>query len=156
MPEVPWTLHLPATLLLRGFSLARLLARDPKRSWSEGYRLLERFELRSHERGFALTLLQRRSNLWLFRCDQRRFCGDFVVVDMSAPRPVDRRVHLLELKQNEPLIVGARGERHQMANYGYAVEHIADTAGIIPAGHPCSLIYGDPSLTLRFFRLTLY
>jgi hypothetical protein len=40
--------------------------------------------------------------VWVFRCDQRRFAGDFVVVDMSEPRPERRWVVVLDLKMGAP------------------------------------------------------
>ena len=152
MPEAPWTLRLPFWLATRGFGLARLLAGDPERSWTEGYRLLERFELGGPEQRFTLALLRRRTNLWVFRCDQRRFCGDFIVVDMSDPRPDRRRVYCVELKQNVSLMLDARGDSVQLVNHAQAVDHIARSAEIIAEGAPPRLVYGDPDEVLRHFR----
>lgn len=153
MPEDPWTLFLPFALAHHGFNLARLLAADPERSWTEGYRLQQRFELRRPEQRFALALLRRRTNLWLFRCDQRRFCGDFVVVDMSSPWPDRRRVHVVELKQNEKLVVDERGDSVQLINHPRAVDHVALSTGIIPLGSTAQLAYGDADRVLAHFRV---
>jgi hypothetical protein len=135
----------PLTLLLppwlgTSFDLARAIAEERRWCWAEGYRLLERFELRSHERAFVKTLFERRSNLRLFRSNQRQSCGDFIAVDMSAPRPADRRVHVMELKTGAALVVG--GARLQCARYREALAEIA-AAGIIEATTPVELLYGD-------------
>ena len=63
---------------------------------------LERFDMRSHERAFVKTVLAKRSNLWLFRTNQRRSCGDFIAIDMSPSRLADRRAYVMELKTGEP------------------------------------------------------
>jgi hypothetical protein len=152
MPEAPLTLRLPFWLATRGFSLARLLADDPERSWTEGYRLLERFELSGPEQRFTLALMRRRTNLWIFRCHQRRFCGDFIVVDMSDPRPERRRVYCVELKQNAALVLDARGDSVQLVNHARAVDHVAQSTGTIVAGAPSRVVYGDPDQALLHFR----
>lgn len=55
------------------------------------------------ERHFVRELLRRKRNLWLFRCHHRRFCGDFIVVDMSGPEPERRPAMVLEVKEREPV-----------------------------------------------------
>lgn len=132
-------LRLPPSLLAEGFNLARLIARDPARSWSEGYRLLERFELSSRERRFARALLERRPNLWLYRCDQRSFCGDFVVIDMSAPRPADRRVTAVELKAGVAPRPGGGGQFERLD--GALAALVA--AGVITPESEVARIIGD-------------
>jgi hypothetical protein len=143
--EEPLTLLLPTWLLDR-FDLARAIAEERRWSWSEGYRLLERFQLRGHERTFVKTLLKGRTNLRLFRSNQRQACGDFVVVDMSAPQPSDRRVHVMELKTGDPLAIG--GARLQCARYRDAVQEIAVGTGIIDPAVPVELLYGDAAAIL--------
>lgn len=142
--EEPLTLWLPPWLA-RGFSLARAIANERRWSWTEGYRLLERFEMRSHERAFVKTLIERRTNLWLFRANQRRSCGDFLAVDMSAPRPVDRRAFVMELKTGDPLAIG--GARLQCTNHPAAVDELV-ARGVIGPATDVELLYGDEGMVL--------
>ena len=127
--------------------MARLLAADPDRPWSEGYALLEQFALSRPERDFALELLREKTNHWLYRCNQRCFCGDFVTVDMSPPRVAARRARVIELKQGAPLDTAAGGI--QLANHRQALDEIAERDGVLAAGCPVQLLLGDPAEVLR-------
>lgn len=159
----PLLLYLPFSLLEHGFNLARLLAADPDRSWSEGYVLLEAFDVTRPEREFARTLLRDKTNLWLFRCNQRCYCGDFVVVDMSPPSPKDRVAQVIELKQGATLSIAARPERPkgargtgiQLANHRDAVAELAATSGIVSADCTVELISGSPDRVLERLGLTV-
>lgn len=86
-------------------ALARTTRTDPNA-------LLARFRFHCDERRFAEELLTRHTQLWLFRADQTLACGDFVVVDMSAPKPRDRRVTAVELKLRSKLREGGHQLRH--------------------------------------------
>ncbi|MBU0550844.1 hypothetical protein KJ940_05020 [Myxococcota bacterium] len=98
-------LRLPSAYGRGGLSLERLMSRLPI-SWSKGWALREAFLLTPAERAFARQLLTRRTQIWLFRCNQRAACGDFVAVDMSsAARPA----YVIELKAEAPLKLGMRG-----------------------------------------------
>jgi len=66
------------------------------------------FALSGPERVFVRALLERR-RLWTWRTDQRAGLGDFVVVDMSEPRPARRVVRVLELKSRSGLRLERRG-----------------------------------------------
>src|SRR5689334_17783326 len=91
---------LPVTLPLLGHAnpWALLLAKEEGYPLSSAALLSERYALKSEEKPFVRELLDRKRNLWVFRCDQRSFAGDFVVVDMSDPRPARRDVLVLDLK----------------------------------------------------------
>ena len=147
MNDEPLTLLLPRWLG-QSFNLARVIAEEGRWPWAEGYRLLERFELRSHERAFVKTLVERRTNLWLFRSNQRHSCGDFVAVEMSAPLPPDRRAYVIELKTGDPLAIG--GARLQCARYRDAIDEIGARTGIIDAATPVELLYGDGAAVLAY------
>jgi len=140
----PLTLRIFARAARRGIDLKRLLAADVRCSWRVGYRLLERFVLAGYERRFVRELLRARANLWLFRCSQRAFCGDFVVVDMSEPRAGRRGAQVIELKLGKPLIVGRGPRSVQLANHRRALREIAERTGVIAPGAPCALLSGDP------------
>lgn len=99
--RAPSTLRLPFWAATR-FHLEAILA-----SQAVDRDLREVFALGAPEVAFARAMLTRRRNVWLYRTNQRHACGDFVAIDMSAPR--DRRAYAIELKSDEPVRVGAGG-----------------------------------------------
>jgi hypothetical protein len=60
--------------------------------------------------------LARKRNIWLFRCNQHAFCGDFAAIDMSEPRRSWRRPLVIELKAGAPLGLDGRGAAGQLRN----------------------------------------
>jgi hypothetical protein len=117
--RAPSTLRLPFWAATR-FRLEAILA-----SQALGVRLREVFALGGHELAFARALLTRRRNLWLYRTNQRHACGDFVAIDMSAPR--DRRAYALELKSDEPVRLDAGGV--QLAGLDAAIAELRPVIG---------------------------
>ncbi|MCW5801403.1 MAG: hypothetical protein KIT31_03255 [Deltaproteobacteria bacterium] len=101
--------------------------------------------MRSHERSFVKTVLARRSNLWLFRTNQRRSCGDFIAIDMSSTRRARRRTYVMELKTNDPLSIG--GARLQCAHYRDAVDELV-ARDLLDHSSPVELLYGDGAAVL--------
>lgn len=152
MPKPPpMTLLLPFEMGEGAFNLRTLLAADPHRSWRRGYALLEQFALSGPEREFARTLLRDKTNLWLFRTNQTRYAGDFIVVDMSAPDArARRRVWVLELKANEKLKTAGG---IQLTNWREALAEIAEHHGIIDANTDAELLQGDPQAVLEHLGL---
>lgn len=145
MPSTdPLTLRLPSWLC-GSFDLARAIANEHRvRGRTTGACRFDEFDMRSHERAFVKTLLARCSKLWLFRTNQRRWCGDFIAVDMSA-RPAHRRAHVMELKMGERLVIG--GARLQLAQHAAAVDELV-AREVLGAGAPCELLYGDGTAVL--------
>jgi len=147
MSPDPLTLRLPSWLC-DSFDLARVIAnehRAPGRT--TGACQFDRFEMRSHERAFVKTLLARRRNLWLFRTNQRRSCGDFIAIDMSSSRRAERRAYVMELKTGDPLVTG--GARLQCAHYRAAVAELVER-DVLAAVSPVELLYGDGAEVLRY------
>lgn len=136
----PYTLRLPFALVDQGFSMDQLLMRDPDLSRSQAWQRLEVFAVSNPERAFCRRLLFERRNLWLYRCNQRRFCGDFIVVDMSAGVTDHRRAVALELKQGAPLKVGAGGV--QLAQVDDAFAEIAARDGVLDVRSPRMKVMG--------------
>ena len=97
------TLRLGFHLVDHRFSLEELIEELPNIHAAEAFRMRERFSMSSREQTFVRQLLRRKRNLWLFRCNQRLFCGDFIVVDMSPPVGAHRSAVVLELKARTPL-----------------------------------------------------
>ncbi|HZI15600.1 MAG TPA: hypothetical protein VE153_34830 [Myxococcus sp.] len=145
---------LPVTLPLLGHAnpWALLLAKEAGYPLSTASLLSERYALKSDEKPFVRELLDRKRNLWVFRCDQRRFAGDFVVVDMSEPRPARRWVLVLDLKMGAPLVLGGGGAGIQLTQASLAVEAVAARRGLISPGTPHVLATGDKDAMLAFLR----
>jgi hypothetical protein len=151
MPREP-PIVLPVSLPLLGHAnpWALLLAKEEGYPLSTASLLSERYALKSDEKPFVRELLRRKRNLWAFRCDQRRFAGDFVVVDMSDPRPERRWVVVLDLKLGAPLVLGGGGAGVQLTQAQAAVDDLATRHGIIPAGARYELATGDKAAMLAY------
>lgn len=95
----PTLVHLGRRAIARRDHLLSAIERQaPGQAWA--------FRLCPDELRFARRLLEARTQLWLFRSDQRRACADFVVVDMSAPEPGNRTAHVIEVKLGRPVRTG--------------------------------------------------
>jgi hypothetical protein len=141
----PFTLRLPSWLC-SSFDLARAIANEHRSlGRTTGVCRFDQFDMRSHERTFVKTVLGRRSNLWLFRTNQRRSCGDFIAIDMSSSRRADRRAYVMELKMGERVVIG--GARLQCAQYRSAVDELV-AREIVDDRSPVELIYGDGDAVL--------
>lgn len=141
----PFTLRLPSWLC-QSFDLARAIANEHRtHGRATGVCRYDHFDMRSHEREFVKTVLARRSNLWLFRSNQRRSCGDFIAVDMSSSRRADRRTYVMELKMGEPLVLG--GARLQCAQHRAAFDELVGRE-IVDESSPLELVYGDGDVVL--------
>ena len=147
MADRPYTLLFPFELASR-FTLMELLVSKPDRSAKTAYRLFEQFDVSGPEQRFVVTLLRAKTNLWLFRCNQTLFCGDFIVVDMSGTSARQRvRVYVLELKANEPVrqVGGVQVARHREA-----LAEIAAAHEIIEAGVEAELLRGGEAQVLAY------
>jgi len=145
MSTDPITLRLPRWLC-QSFDLARAIANEHRSVGRVlGVCRFEQFDMRSHERAFVKTVLARRSNLWLFRMNQRRFCGDFIAIDMSSSRRADRRAYVMELKMNGRLVIG--GAHLQVAQYPAAIEELV-AREILDARSPVEVLHGDNDAVL--------
>jgi hypothetical protein len=145
MSTDPFTLRLPGWLC-ESFDLARAIANEHRaRGRTTGVCRYDQFDMRSHERGFVKTVLARRSNLWLFRTNQRMRCGDFIAIDMSTSRRADRRAYVMELKTGDRLVIG--GARLQCAHYGAAVDELV-AREVLADSSPVELLYGDGAAVL--------
>lgn len=141
----PLTLRLPSWLC-ESFDLSRAIANEHRSlGRTTGVCRFDWFEMRSHERSFVKTVLARRSNLWLFRTNQRRSCGDFIAIDMSSSRRADRRAYVMELKMGERLVIG--GARLQCAQYRAAVDELVARSVLETDSH-VELLYGDGAAVL--------
>jgi len=107
------------------------------------------FAFKNDEQGFARALLARRTEIWLFRANQRAFCGDFLLVDMSSPATSRRYAFVLELKLGAPLRVGGGGV--QLRNAGRAVRDLSRMQGRLGDEPRFEVLTGDGAAILRLF-----
>ena len=87
-------LRIPHRLSAKADPISTLLRR---KHW-----LIPIFTLRSQERYFCQKILQKHKNWWIYRCNQKRSMGDFILVDMSSPHHKMRKVWVVELKYGQP------------------------------------------------------
>ena len=141
----PLTLRLPSWLR-DSFDLVRAIANEHRaRGRTTGVCRFDQFDMRSHERAFVKTVLAWRSNLWLFRTNQRRSCGDFIAINMSPARRVDRRAYVMELKMGGRLVIG--GAHLQYAHHDAAIDELVER-GILDDRSPVALLHGDGAAVL--------
>ncbi|QDE69936.1 hypothetical protein BHS09_24805 [Myxococcus xanthus] len=150
--EPPIVLPVSLPLLRHANPWALLLSKEEGYPLSTAALLSERYALKSDEKPFVRELLNRKRNLWVFRCDQRRFAGDFVVVDMAEPRPARRRVVVLDLKMGAPLVLGGGGAGMQLTHAQDAVNGVAARKGLIAPGTPYVLATGGKDAMLAYLR----
>lgn len=143
----PMTLHLPFRLVDDGFKLGELLLLLPGMTSGKAFRLREAFSLSSRERVFARTLLRNKRNLWLFRCHQQGFSGDFIVVDMSDPSPERRPATIVELKARVPLKIGGAGL--QARNAAVALAELSEQ-GLLARSPGFTVVTGDKDEVLSY------
>jgi hypothetical protein len=136
---------------LRYSSLAYLLAQQYRCVSSMMEKHIASFDFCNDEKQFARILLTKKTNFWLFRCHQQRFCGDFFVVDMSAGDQAKRKVYALDLKQGASLKQGGGGAGIQFKCVSEATADLAEVTGIIPPDIVVEKLSGDATALLSFF-----
>lgn len=125
-------LRLPARLLARRDAIELLVRRVLRPPTDELARTVHAFAFKCDERSFARALLDRATQLWLYRCHQQRFCGDFVVVDRSSPDPSLRTAWVLDLKRGAPLRLGGGGAGFQLSRADHAVDELVRDGLLAP------------------------
>lgn len=136
----PLTLRLAFGLVDEGFHFHKLLVNGLGVSSHEARELRSAFDVSEPEKRFVRTLLRDKRNLWLYRCHQQRFCGDFIVVDMSSADRSLRPVAVIELKEREPVRAGLEATGQQK-NALVAVAELV-TAGVLAAASPVEILIG--------------
>lgn len=109
------------------------------------------YAFKADEGDFARELLERCSRLWLFRSNQRAFCGDFVAVDMSSPSPARRRAFVLELKRGAALRLGGGAVGVQLRNAALAVRSLTGEGGLLGEDAEHLIVTGDGAQILERF-----
>jgi hypothetical protein len=99
------------------------------------------YAFKADEARFARALLERHPERWLYRANQRAFCGDFVVVDMSSARAPQRRAWVVELKLGAPLREGGGA-------VGVQLLHAAEALAAVGASGVVTVLTGDARAVL--------
>lgn len=149
--RIPTFLHLRLDALARRDAVAVSVARSLRPAPAHAPLIVSSFALKADERGFACALLRAKSNLWLYRTNQRAFSGDFIVVDVSSPTRDRRRAFVVDLKLGAPVRVGGGGAGVQLRNAARVVRDIALGSGALDESAPYELVTGDGAALLAFF-----
>ena len=116
-------------------------------------RVSARFALSGDELRFARDLVSRNSHYWIYRCDQASSCGDFVVVDMSAPALTARRAYVLELKRDLELRPGGGEAGYQLRRAAEALDELARRDAVITLDGAHQRLAGARQVLLSFLKL---
>lgn len=143
--EGPVVLPLPRAMLARGDVVSRLVARFELRPRARDA-MVGAYAFKDAELDFARALCALRTNLWLWRAHQQRFSGDFIIVDLSPPRPEDRPALAVELKRGRRVCVGRPGI--QMINAPRALGVLA-RQGVVRRDAAPLFVTGDAWAVLR-------
>jgi hypothetical protein len=136
--RVPLVIHVPPAFARGRCSFDQVVARALPAEVR--HHTAWRFALSSDERRFARALLDRRPQLWLYRTDQQGRAGDFLAVDMSAPRPDRRRLWAIEVKLGAAVRFGGGGASNQLVGVARAAAALSDL-GVVQAAPV--LVCGD-------------
>lgn len=120
---MPIVLQLPRRALARRDAIRQLVSSFDFASFTRA-EVEAAFAFKDEELPFARALTSRRSQLWLFRANQRAFAGDFIVVDLSSSRVAKRPVLALDLK---------RGQRVRLGRAGIQMQRTADAVTALAA-----------------------
>lgn len=144
----PHLLRLHAATLRRPDAIHALVSRAIRPRRADWARAVHTYAFKCDEHGFARELLGARTELWLYRCNQRAYCGDFVVVDVSCPWPELRQAWAIELKLRTIFRVGVGGI--QLRHVDSAREELV-RAGVLDPSRPISTVLGSAGDVLSWF-----
>ena len=150
MSTFPVVIHLAPRSLRRRDGVPVTILRQSEAGFAR--RVLGVFALSEDELRFAREVLAERPCYWVFRSNQRAFCGDFVLVDMSSPRPERRRVFVVDLKRGATVREGGGGAGVQLTRARAAVDAIATRFRAVPRGAAFRLVTGDRARILDWLR----
>lgn len=140
--RLPLAIRLTRRALARHDRFCALVHELTRASRADAALAFHAFAFKADEHAFARALLARKTQLWLFRTNQRAFCGDFLAIDMSSPRPDRRRAFVLELKYGMPLRIDAGAVGVQLRNASLALRDLARD-GVRGDGVTWSTVVGD-------------
>jgi len=150
-------LHLPLSIKLTRRVVSRrdlfceLVQKTIQPSQANAAFAFHAFAFKADEDDFARELLGKRTELWLFRSNQRAFCGDFLAIDMSSPVPARRRVYVIELKRGMPPRLGGGAVGVQMRNAAMAVRGLSAQRLVPEEDASYTTVSGDGSEIVSMF-----
>ena len=133
-------LHLPHRLAGKQDPIHILLRHSPK--------FIPLFALRSQELRFSRIFLETFTNYWLFRCNQKKYLGDFIIVDMSSPALHLRQAWVVELKFRQSVQLR---KGFQLRNSQLAIEQLTGQ-GIISNQSPISYLHGGGMKLIEYWK----
>lgn len=139
--RLPYCIRLTRDTLARQDALRATLRRVADAARADPAVTHHAYAFKADEARFARELLARRPERWLYRANQRAFCGDFVVVDMSARRTAPRRVWIVELKLGAPLREGG-------GPVGVQLLHAPEALAALGLPGDCTVLTGDARAVL--------
>ena len=146
--EPPITIRVVRKTVQRADGLVRSLKGKRRRIDAA---LFHCFAFKADELPFAQRLLARHARIWLFRCNQRAFAGDFIAIDMSSRRVPKRRAWCLDLKLGAPVKVGGGGAGNSFIQVQAAVAEIARERGVLMPDHELVRVTGDGRALVDLF-----
>lgn len=149
--KAPLVLLLHASMVQQEDGLRLWFQAEPGKTRHQIRYLYSLFAFKSDEYFFARELVMHKPNFWVFRCNQKAFCGDFLIVDMSAPKAADRALWLLDLKEGCPLHDGAGPAGAQMIRAARAVAAVHERYDAVPAAQVPTKLVGTASALLTYF-----
>lgn len=151
MKRAPVVLLLHASMVQQEDGLRQWFQAEPGKTRHQIRYLYSLFAFKSDEYFFARELVVHKPNFWVFRCNQKAFCGDFLVVDMSAPKAADRSLWLLDLKEGCPLHDGAGPAGAQMIRAARAVAAVHERYDAVLAEQVPTKLVGAALALLTYF-----
>jgi hypothetical protein len=112
--------------------------------------MVHAFAFKDDELSFARSVVEK-SNLWIWRVDQRAYGGDFVIVDVSPPSPLQRRAFVVDLKRGARVREGRAGIQMRYAER--ALASIA-ASGVLDVCATATYATGDARALLNAIRAT--
>ena len=150
--RLPLSIKLTRPVVARRDLFCELVQRTTNPTQAEAAFAFHAFAFKADEDEFARELLSRRTEVWLFRANQRAFCGDFLAIDMSSPQLAGRRVYVIELKQGMPVRLGSGAVGIQLKNAATAVRALAQERGLLGDDTASITVSGDGAGVAAVFR----
>lgn len=153
--RLPFSIKLSRRALARRDAFFASILRAVRPSSAEAGAAVHAFAFKNDEERFARALLDVQSRIWLYRNNQRAFCGDFIAVDMSSPKPAKRRAIVIELKQGAPVRWGGGGAGVQLKNAAEALRDPRGAGAVLGDEAPWEMVSGDAARLLGSLGVSL-
>ncbi|AKT41321.1 hypothetical protein [Chondromyces crocatus] len=150
--RLPLSIKLTRRVVARRDLFCEFVQKTTNPSQADAAFAFHAFAFKADEHEFARAFLSQRTEFWLFRANQRAFCGDFLAVDMSSPWLAGRRVYVIELKQGMSIRIGSGAVGVQLRNAATAVRALARDRGLVGEDAASVTVAGDGAEVCATFR----